>query len=229
MQEKAESGAAVRDIPTGPTIPPTRRDILRVATGAAGAIGVVGAVAAAVVMVPRLDQARQDTTGLVTNHLVDVDLAPLQPGQQIMIYWRAWPIFVVRRSAQALATLQDPRLTSQLADPDSRERQQPPYAVNWRRSTNSEIAVLVGVCTHMGCTPQFHPRPDPKLPEPDWLGGYLCQCHGSKYDLAGRVFKDVPAPYNLPVPPHRFVNDRIIRIGENPPNVKFDFASIVQI
>ena len=76
---------------------------------------------------------------------------------------------------------------------------------------------------------QFHPQPNAREPEPDWLGGYFCPCHGSKYDLAGRVFKGVPAPYNLPVPPHRFVNDRTLRIGENPPNVKFDFASILQI
>ena len=80
-----------------------------------------------------------------------------------------------------------------------------------------------------GCTPTFYPQPSASEPQPDWLGGYLCPCHGSKYDLAGRVFKDSPAPYNLPVPPHRFVGDKIIRIGENPANVKFDFNSILQI
>ena len=229
MKKPVETNDASHNVSnTAPKIA-TRRDVLRVASGAAGAISVVGAVGGAVFMVPRLDRARQDTTGLVTNHLVDVDLAPLQPGQQIMVYWRAWPILVVRRSAQALAMLQDTRLTTQLADPDSKERQQPSYAVNWRRSTHPEIAVLVGVCTHMGCTPQFHPLPDAKLPEPDWLGGYLCQCHGSKYDLAGRVFKDVPAPYNLPVPPHRFINERTLRIGENPSGVAFDFNTIMQI
>src|SRR5882757_511057 len=119
MQEKAGSGAAVQGISPGTA--PTRRDILRVASGAAGALGVVGAVGAAAVMVPRFDQAQHDTSGLVTSHLVDVDLAPPQSGQQIMVYWRAWPVFVIRRSARALATLQDPKLTAQLADPESKE------------------------------------------------------------------------------------------------------------
>jgi ubiquinol-cytochrome c reductase iron-sulfur subunit len=207
----------------------TRRDVLRIATGAAGAVGVIGAVGTAAVMVPRLDQMAPDAVGLVKAEVVDVDLSPLQPGQQIMVFWRSWPVFVARRTPQALATLQDPALVGQLADPESAQLQQPPYAVNWRRSVEPEFAVLVGVCTHMGCLPTIHPQPSAREPEPDWVGGYLCPCHGSKYDLAGRVFKGVPAPYNLPVPPHRFVNDWTIRIGENPPNVKFEFASIVQI
>ena len=208
---------------------PTRRDVLRIATGAAGAVGVVGAVGAAAFMVPRLDEMRPEASGLVQTGPVDVDVAPLQPGQQVMVFWRSWPVLVVRRTPQALATLQDPALLAQLTDPESKYLQQPPYAVNWQRSIKPEFAVLVGVCTHMGCIPTFHPQPSEKEPEPDWRGGYLCPCHGSKYDLAGRVFKGVPAPYNLPVPPHRFVNDRTIRIGENPPNVKFDFGTILQI
>jgi ubiquinol-cytochrome c reductase iron-sulfur subunit len=153
----------------------------------------------------------------------------LQPGQQVLVFWRTWPVFVVRRTAQALATLQMEALVDQLTDPESQQLQQPPYAANPRRSVKPEFAVLVGVCTHMGCMPQFHPLPNPREPDTDWVGGYFCPCHGSKYDLAGRVFKGVPAPYNLPVPPHRFVNDRTLRVGENPPNVKFDFASILQI
>jgi ubiquinol-cytochrome c reductase iron-sulfur subunit len=208
---------------------PKRRDVLRIAIGTVGAAGVIGAVGAAAFMVPWLDQMGPDTSGLARADAVDVDVSPLQPGQQILLFWRTWPVFVVRRTPQALVTLRDPALVEQLADPESNQLQQPPYAGNWRRSVKPEFAVFVGVCTHMGCTPQFYPQPSERDPEPDWLGGYLCPCHGSKYDLAGRVFKGVPAPYNLPVPPHRFVNDRTIRIGENPPNVKFDFNSILQI
>ena len=208
---------------------PTRRDVLRVATGAAGAAAVVGAVGAAAYMVPLLDQMDFDATMPHVAGTVDVDLSPLQAGQQIMVFWRSWPIFVVHRTAQAVAMLRNPDLLGQLADPESDQLQQPPYARNRQRSVKPEFAVLVGICTHMGCTPQFYPQPHASEPQADWLGGYLCPCHGSKYDLAGRVFKDFPAPYNLPVPPHRFVGDKIIRIGENPPGVGFDFNAILQI
>jgi ubiquinol-cytochrome c reductase iron-sulfur subunit len=128
-----------------------------------------------------------------------------------------------------VTTLRSPDLLGELADPESDQLQQPPYAKNRQRSVRPDFAVLVGVCTHMGCTPAFYPQPSATEPQPDWPGGYLCPCHGSKYDLAGRVFKDYPAPYNLPVPPHRFVGDKIIRIGENPPGVSFDFNAILQI
>jgi ubiquinol-cytochrome c reductase iron-sulfur subunit len=206
---------------------PTRRDVLRVATGAAGAAAVVGAVGAAAYMV--LDQTSSDPAMPTVTGTVDVDLAPLQAGQRIMVFWRTWPIFVVHRPPQSVAMLRDPDLLGQLADPESDQLQQPPYARNRQRSVKPEFAVLVGICTHMGCTPQFYPQPHASEPAADWLGGYLCPCHGSKYDLAGRVFKDFPAPYNLPVPPHRFIGDKIVRIGENPPNVTFDFNTILQI
>ncbi len=205
----------------------TRRDVLRVATGVAGGAAVVGAVGAAAYLLSLPEQA--DISTPPPPGAIDVDLLPLQPGQQIMVFWRSWPIFVVHRSAQAVSMLRNPDLLGQLADPQSDELQQPPYAKNLQRSVKAEFAVLVGVCTHMGCTPTFYPQPSATEPQPDWLGGYLCPCHGSKYDLAGRVFKDYPAPYNLPVPPHRFVGDNIVRIGENPPNVKFDFNAILQI
>ncbi len=205
----------------------TRRDVLRVATGVAGGAAVVGAVGAAAYLVSLPEQS--DVPAPPPPGAIDVDLLPLQPGQQIMVFWRSWPIFVVHRTAQAVSMLRDPDLLGQLVDPQSDELQQPPYAKNLQRSVKPEFAVLVGVCTHMGCTPAFYPQPSATEPQPDWPGGYLCPCHGSKYDLAGRVFKDYPAPYNLPVPPHRFVGDNIVRIGENPPNVKFDFNAILQI
>jgi ubiquinol-cytochrome c reductase iron-sulfur subunit len=204
----------------------TRRDVLRVASGAAGVAAVAGAVGGAAYLV--LDQGA-DVAPPRAADAVEVDLSPLATGQQVMVFWRTFPVFVVRRSAQALATLRDPDHFGQLADPNSKELQQPPYAQNAARSIKPEFAVLVGVCTHMGCTPQFYPRPHASEPVADWPGGYLCPCHGSRYDLAGRVFRDFPAPYNLPVPPHRFVGDKTIRIGENPANVTFDFNSILQI
>jgi ubiquinol-cytochrome c reductase iron-sulfur subunit len=216
-----QAGAAV------PNPEPTRRDVLRVATGVAGGAAVVGAVATAAYMVPLLDEP--DVSAPPPAGSVDVDLLPLQAGQQIMVFWRSWPVFVVHRTAQAVTMLRNPDLLGQLADPDSDQLQQPPYTRNPQRSVKAEFAVLVGICTHMGCTPAFYPQPSATEPQPDWPGGYLCPCHGSKYDLAGRVFKDYPAPYNLPVPPHRFVGDNIVRIGENPPGVKFDFNAILQI
>jgi ubiquinol-cytochrome c reductase iron-sulfur subunit len=207
----------------------TRRDILRVATAAVGGGAVLGAVGTAVYLVPMLDEMDSESSALPPPGAVDVDLSAIEPGQQVMVFWRTWPIFVVHRTEAAVATLRNPDLLGQLADPDSERLQQPPYAKNRQRSVRPELAVLVGICTHMGCTPQFYPQPNPSEPAANWLGGYYCPCHGSIYDLAGRVFKDVPAPYNLPVPPHRFIGDKIVRIGENPQNVGFDFNAILQI
>jgi len=221
MQERSDQHAGVTEPER------TRRDVLRIATGVAGGAAVIAAVGAAAYMVPLLDEP--DALAPPPAGTVDVDLLPLQAGQQVMVFWRSWPVFVVHRAAPAVTMLSNPDLLGQLVDPDSVELQQPPYARNAQRSAKPEFAVLVGVCTHMGCTPAFYPQPSATEPQADWLGGYLCPCHGSKYDLAGRVFKDSPAPYNLPVPPHRFVGDKVVRIGENPPNIKFDFNAIQQI
>jgi len=124
--------------------------------------------------------------------------------------------------------LQKPQDIGLLRDPNSAAFQQPEYAKNWHRSINPEYLVLVGICTHLGCIPEFEPGLGGWLGN-NWPGGYFCPCHGSKYDLAGRVFSGVPAPYNLPVPPYRFTSRTAIRIGENPPNSKFDFSEIWQI
>jgi ubiquinol-cytochrome c reductase iron-sulfur subunit len=202
---------------------PTRRDFLYVATATVGA---VGAIAAAV---PLIDQMNPDAATLAAGGPVDVDLTHLQPGQQMVVRWRQRPIFIMNRPAPLLQSLQDPKLQGELLDPRSEELQQPPYARNWHRSIKPEFAVLVGICTHLGCIPLFYPQPNATSPAANWTGGYFCPCHGSKYDLAGRVFKRVPAPYNLPVPPYLFVNDSTIRVGENPPNVSFDFSSIRQL
>jgi ubiquinol-cytochrome c reductase iron-sulfur subunit len=208
---------------TGEAAQPTRRDFLYVATAAVGAFGAVAAA------VPLIDQMNPDAATLAAGGPVDVDLSHLQPGQQVAVRWRERPIFIVNRPANLLKSLQDPKLIDELADPQSAQLQQPPYARNWHRSIKPEFAVLVGICTHLGCIPLFYPQPSATSPAANWPGGYFCPCHGSKYDLAGRVFKNVPAPYNLPVPPYTFVNDTTIRVGENPPNVTFDFSSIRQL
>jgi ubiquinol-cytochrome c reductase iron-sulfur subunit len=202
---------------------PTRRDFLYIATAAVGAVG------AAASLVPLLDQMNPDASTLAAGGPVELDVSKIQPGSQAVVRWRERPIFVVNRTAPILQGLQDPKLLAELADPQSNEIQQPPYADNWHRSVKPEYGVLVGICTHLGCIPMFEPLPNASQPAANWPGGYFCPCHGSKYDLAGRVFRGVPAPYNLPVPPHRFVNDTTIRIGENPPDVTFDFDSIRQI
>lgn len=202
---------------------PTRRDFLYIATAAVGAFGAIAAT------VPLIEQMKPDAATLAAGGPVDLDLSHLQPGQQIVVRWRERPIFVTNRLVKVLQSLQDQKLMEELADPQSKELQQPPYARNWHRSVKPEYAVLVGICTHLGCIPQFYPQPNATTPAADWMGGYFCPCHGSKYDLAGRVFRGVPAPYNLPVPPYIFLNDMTIRIGENPPDVNFEFSSIQQL
>jgi len=200
----------------------TRRDFLILAASAMGAVG-VGAVA--VPFISSMEPAR-DT--LAAGAPVDIDISHIQPGQQIVVLWRSRPIFIMRRTPEELQKLQSTQEASELRDPDSSELQQPEYAKNWHRSAKPEILVLVGICTHLGCIPGFVPQPGGDL-GPSWQGGYFCPCHGSRYDLAGRVFQGVPAPYNLPVPPYNFVSDTVIRIGENPPGSTFDLNTVVQL
>jgi len=189
----------------------------------------MGTVGVAATLVPLIDQMNPDASILAASGPIDLDLSKIQPGQQVVVRWRDRPIFVVNRTPQILQILQDPALLDQLSDPQSQQRQQPPYAANWHRSVKPEVGVLVGICTHLGCIPVFDPLPNATDPAANWLGGYFCPCHGSKYDLAGRVFRNVPAPYNLPVPPYYLVSDTTIRIGENPPGVDFDLGSVEQI
>jgi len=201
----------------------TRRDFLTL-LALAGAGVTVGAMAW-----PFIDSMQPAADTLAAGEPLDVDLSKVAPGQQIVVVWRGKPIFIVHRTAAALKTLQDPKLIGVLNDPNSKVLQQPAYAENWHRSANPDYAVMVGICTHLGCVPAFYPNVSATDPAPNWPGGYLCPCHGSKYDLAGRVYSGVPAPYNLPVLPHRMVSDKTVRIGENPPGSEFDLNSIVQI
>ncbi len=201
----------------------SRRDFLYIATSTVALVG------AAATLIPLVNQMDPDQATIAAGAPLDVDISKVELGQQIKVFWRSKPVFIVHRTDRNLKSLQEPELIERLSDPKSEARQQPPYADNWHRSIKTEYAVLVGICTHLGCIPMFYPNADPAMPAPDWLGGYFCPCHGSKYDLAGRVFKGVPAPYNLPVPPYRFVNEHTIRIGVNPPGINFDFASIKQV
>jgi len=200
----------------------TRRDFLALT---ASAMGAVGAAAVAWPLINSMNPAR-DT--LAAGAPVDIDISRLQPGQQIVVLWRSRPIFIVNRTPDELKKLQSPQDIGQLRDPDSAVLQQPEYAKNWHRSVKPELLVLVGICTHLGCIPSFVPEPGGSL-GPSWEGGYFCPCHGSRYDLAGRVFSGVPAPFNLPVPPYTFVSDKVVRIGENPAGSTFDLNSIEQI
>jgi len=206
----------------GPSQPP-RRDFLMLVTQASAAIG-TAAIAWALI-----DSMEPAADVIAAGAPMDINLSKIAAGQQIIVLWRGNPILIVNRTPSALKTLQDPHLVTLLSDPNSEANQQPPYAENWHRSIKPEYAVLVGICTHLGCLPGYWPQPDPTTPVPNWPGGYFCPCHGSKYDLAGRVYQGVPAPYNLPVPPYHFPNDQTLRIGENPAGQLFDLASVVQM
>jgi ubiquinol-cytochrome c reductase iron-sulfur subunit len=198
-----------------------RRDFLYVATGAFVGMGVLAAAW------PFIDQMNPGADVLSAGAPLGVDLSSLQPGQQVVVRWRSRPIFIVRRTPAVLAALKSAIHRGRLRDPDSQERQQPAYAANEFRSINPEYLVVVGICTHLGCIPTFSPIPGSV--EAGWEGGYLCHCHGSKYDLAGRVFKNVPAPYNLPVPPYSIATKGHLSIGENPKGSNFDLGSVPQI
>jgi ubiquinol-cytochrome c reductase iron-sulfur subunit len=202
---------------------PARRDFLYLMTGSVAAIGV------AAVAWPFIDQMNPDAETIAAAGPVDIDVTQIQPGQRVVTLWASRPVFVVRRTPEALKGLQDPKLTSQLRDPDSDNLQQPEYAKNWHRSIKEEFLVVVGICTHLGCVPLFEPNPDPSNPAPNWPGGFFCPCHGSKYDLSARVFQGVPAPYNLPVPPNFFPDEKTLRIGQNPPGEAFEFNSVLQV
>ncbi|HZD24635.1 MAG TPA: ubiquinol-cytochrome c reductase iron-sulfur subunit [Alphaproteobacteria bacterium] len=202
---------------------PSRRDFLYVAAGAMGAVGV------AAVAWPFIDQMNPTADVLAEGGPIDVDLSALEPGQQIMVRWRTRPIFVLHRGKEAVDGLKENSLLNKLRDPQSEATQQPDYAANWSRSIKPDYLVVVGICTHLGCIPKFSPTGEDFNLGPSCPGGYFCPCHGSKYDFAGRVYKGVPAPLNLPVPPYHFVEEQVLRVGENPEGSDFDFASIEQI
>jgi len=172
---------------------------------------VIGGVGAAFVAVPFVGSWLPSAKTQAVGAPVDVDISKLETGNMLTIMWRGQPILILKRTQDELTEL--PKLDDLLRDPGSDESTQPDYAKNPDRSIKPELLVVVGVCTHLGCVPAF--RPEVGSVEPSWQGGFFCPCHGSKYDLAGRVYKGVPAPLNLPVPPYRYVNDTVVRVGED--------------
>ncbi|MEP7303426.1 MAG: ubiquinol-cytochrome c reductase iron-sulfur subunit [Caldimonas sp.] len=180
------------------------------------ASGCAGAVGAGFVAVPFVSSFQPSERARAAGASVEVDISGIKPGEQLTVEWRGKPVWVVRRTPEQLAAL--PKLDPQLADPASKRKPDeltPEYARNENRSRKPEYLVVVGICTHLGCSPidKFVPGAQASLPD-DWAGGFLCPCHGSTFDMAGRVFKDKPAPDNLEVPPHMYLSDSRLVIGE---------------
>lgn len=179
-----------------------------------GATSVVGAVGAGFVAVPFLSSWQPSERAKALGAPIKADISEVAEGALVIFEWRGKPVWVIRRSAEMLENL--PTVDGELRDPESIQEQQPSYAKNAMRSIRPDVMVMVGSCTHLGCAPLFRPDFPAEDLGADWKGGFFCPCHGSKFDLAGRVYKGVPAPTNLLVPPYRFENDNLIVIGEDP-------------
>jgi len=174
---------------------------------------VVGGVGAVYTAVPFLASWMPSERAKAAGAPVEADISKLEDGQMIRVQWRGKPVWVVKRTDEMLAAL--PGLNSKLRDPESVDLQQPEYAQNVTRSIKPEILVAVGICTHLGCSPSFVPEALPQPYDAEWKGGFFCPCHGSKFDLAGRVYQAVPAPLNLEVPPHKYISESLILIGDD--------------
>ena len=188
----------------------TRRHFLTVATAVTGGVGLAAAA------VPFVASFKPSARAQALGAPVEVDVSKLEPGALLKVEWRGKAIFILHRTEEMLGSLA--RDAELLRDPASDESTQPDYARNEHRSIRPPILVLEGVCTHLGCAPLARFEVGPADLGADWPGGFFCPCHGSKFDLAGRVFSSVPAPRNLPVPPHRYVNDSTIVIGADTGN-----------
>lgn len=185
-----------------------RRYFLIGATSVVGGVGVVGAA------VPFVASWMPSAKARALGAPITIDISKLQPGEMLgpVPAWRGQPVFVVYRKPEAIEILEQD--TDDLVDPNSENvDQQPAYAQNPWRSKRPEIGVYVGLCTHLGCSPKFHGEVKPEPFDENWHGGFFCPCHGSRFDMAGRVSKGVPAPDNLPVPPYQFLSDSVIQVG----------------
>jgi ubiquinol-cytochrome c reductase iron-sulfur subunit len=184
-----------------------RRRVLVAATSAVGAVG-LGFVA-----VPFIASMNPSAKARAAGAPVQADVSKLEPGALLLVKYRGQPIFVVNRTQQMLEAL--PGMGPKLADPKSEVPQQPEYCANPTRSIKPNYFVAVGICTHLGCSPTYRPEFAPDDMGPEWKGGWFCPCHGSKFDLAGRVYKGVPAPTNLVIPKHKYLNETTILVGED--------------
>jgi ubiquinol-cytochrome c reductase iron-sulfur subunit len=184
----------------------------RILTSAATAVGGIGVAYVATPFVLSMDPSLK---AQAAGSPIDVDISKLKVGQLLTVEWRGKPIWILRRNQEIFDRMS--QLDALLRDPDSEElSQQPHYAKNLHRAIKPEIMVMEGICTHLGCAPTYRPEIAPADLGADWKGGFFCPCHGSRYDLSGRVFAGVPAPSNLKVPPYRFVTDSRIMIGVDP-------------
>jgi ubiquinol-cytochrome c reductase iron-sulfur subunit len=176
-------------------------------------VGAVGGVATAVPFVASFTPSER---AKAAGAPVEADIGGLKPGEKMVVEWRGKPVWILHRTPEQIASLK--KTDSQVADPNSERKNfpTPEYAKNEYRSRKPELLVVVGICSHLGCSPsdKFVPGPQPSLPD-DWVGGFLCPCHGSTFDLAGRVFKNKPAPDNLEVPPYTYLSDTRLLIGED--------------
>jgi ubiquinol-cytochrome c reductase iron-sulfur subunit len=188
----------------------TRRHFLTVATAVTAGAGVIATA------MPFVASFQPSARAQALGAPVQVDVSKIEPGALLRVEWRGRPVYLLHRTEHMLMQLE--KATPLLRDPKSEESIQPEYAMNEYRSIRPDMLVLVGVCTHLGCAPQPRFEVAPADLGPEWPGGFLCPCHGSKFDLAGRVFVDVPAPTNLTVPPYRYVNDTSILIGSDTSN-----------
>jgi ubiquinol-cytochrome c reductase iron-sulfur subunit len=171
----------------------------------------IGGLGAACSLIPLVSSWFPNAKTLASAGTVQVDLTNMEPGEQVVVEWQGKPVWIIRRSQSMLEQLKNTD-TTQLRDPRSLVDQQPEYAKNNYRSIHPEYLILVAICTHLGCSPKYKPNLDEL--GPNWPGGFFCPCHGSTFDLAGRVFKGVPAPINLEVPPHHYINPNTLIIGE---------------
>ena len=179
--------------------------------------GCVGAVGGAAVAVPFVSSFSPSERAKAAGAAVEVDIASIKPGEKLTVEWRGKPVWIVRRTPEQLEALKN--VEGQLADPESKRNPAeltPEYARNQARSIKPEFFVGVGICSHLGCSPsdKFQMGPQASLPD-DWQGGFFCPCHGSTFDMAGRVYKNKPAPDNLEVPPHMYLSDSRLLIGED--------------
>jgi ubiquinol-cytochrome c reductase iron-sulfur subunit len=184
-----------------------RRKMLAAATAGVGGIGLLAAA------IPFVESMAPSEAAKAAGAPVEVDIQGLEPGRLLTVEWRRKPVWILHRSAPMLASLNSHRQL--LVDPDSAEPQQPRAAANPSRSLKPDHFVVVAICTHLGCIPSFRPEVAPANLGADWPGGFYCPCHGSKFDLAGRVFKNVPAPRNLEVPVYRYLGPSRLLIGED--------------
>jgi ubiquinol-cytochrome c reductase iron-sulfur subunit len=184
-----------------------RRRFLTAATSVVGGVGV--AFAAFPFVAYWQPSARAQAAGAP----VEVDISKLEPGQRVTVEWRGKPVWVVRRTEQMLATLST--LEPELRDPSSNESIQPDYAKNPSRAIKEEYLVIIGICTHLGCSPSYIKANDQHNLGDNWKGGFFCPCHGSLFDLAGRVYQGVPAPTNLTIPPYMYLSDSRLLVGED--------------